>query len=595
MSRTGTTAPQAASAQRDAGRPVAVSRAPTFKETVAPANDAFERQADRIAEAVIHGRGRPIWSPTWSAASSSDGKIQRKCADCADKEEEQYRRAPNEFAAESAPLMAQDSPAPAQAAPAAPVASPAQPLAEPAKQLLIGDDAEAAPGQMRKSEFLAALRGDVCAAVDGALSGTGRDSQGCPWIDHWFGYYDARSSAEVERALQRYAPETHVARNAQDYIGVVTERVRRSAKMWVRTGQISGVPEDVPGAEAASGELLGAFGGMFFKARPGGARQDEPMSVRRQLGFGDALPGQLRKRMERAFGANFGGVRLHTDARAAKLSDQLNARAFTIGRDVAFGAGEFKPGSIGGDALIAHELAHVLQQRGSEAGPTRASSPLSASQLEEDADSSAVGVVASLWGGLKGDASKMAPTLKSGLRLSRCSREKPMAMSPVTIAVKQAAMALSQRGSAEYKVQWSVGGGKDGWVIQHVKFGGAVQNAAGPVARNNADLEYWEGWQVRNGDVFVGSTASAHQTDTFRTISEDANTKGRVEIVGKVAFIEGYGLSEPPWGHTVAPAGALPTMTVAPTGWAGGSAQDHTMKVDYDDIAKTPQTQVGTP
>lgn len=198
-----------------------------------------------------------------------------------------------------------------------------------------------------------------------------------------------------------------------------------------------------------------------------------------------------------------------------------------------------------------------------------------------------------------------APMYESGARADperrhQCGggggKPKPtVTMRAVNITVKQAAVALSQRGSAEYKVQWSVGGGKNGWVVQHVKFQGAIQNAGGPVAAKNSGLEYWEGWQVRNGNVFIGSSASAHQSDTFRTISEGAKTKGQVEIIGKVAFLEGYDLAEPPWGHTVAAAGALPTMTAAPDGWADGSAQNHTLRVDYDDIAGTPQTQVGTP
>jgi hypothetical protein len=166
----------------------------------------------------------------------------------------------------------------------------------------------------------------------------------------------------------------------------------------------------------------------------------------------------------------------------------------------------------------------------------------------------------------------------------------------VTISVTKAAEALSQRGSAEYKVKWSVGGGKNGWVVQHVKFQPAIQNSAGgAAAARNPSIEYWEGWQVRGGNVFVGSGASAHQADTFRTTSEAADTKGRIQVIGKVAFLENYNLTEPPWGHTVPAALALPTMTSAPDGWSDGSAQNHTLTVNYDDVAKTPQTQVGNP
>ncbi|WP_431261462.1 eCIS core domain-containing protein [Roseateles chitinivorans] len=301
------------------------------------------------------------------------------------------------------------------------------PQARPAS-LLAADDAEPAPGQMRKSEFLAALRGDICSAVDAALSGTGRDSQGCPWIDHWFGYYAERSNGDVERALQRYAPEARGARDAQDVIGLVTARVRRSAQVWAKTGEIVDAPPDLPGlpglAAMAGGGPLAIFGRLSFKARPGGARSADPVSVRAGLGSGEPMPGPVRGRMESALGMGLGHVRLHTDATAAQAADRLNARAFTIGRDVAFGSGEFQPGTPHGDALIAHELAHVAQQAGaraSDAGRDRGESP----GLEEEADRSALGALSTLYG--KGRAGPPVrhggPPTRSGLRLQRCKSE----------------------------------------------------------------------------------------------------------------------------------------------------------------------------
>jgi hypothetical protein len=171
-----------------------------------------------------------------------------------------------------------------------------------------------------------------------------------------------------------------------------------------------------------------------------------------------------------------------------------------------------------------------------------------------------------------------------------------MTQSAVGITVKQKAKALSQRGSAEYKVQWSVGGKKNGWVIQHLKFDPSVQDKDGKaVAAKNAPIEYWEGWQVRDGSVYVGDSEHAHQADTFRTISESPDTRGTILESGKVSFVEGYKLTKPPWGHTVPEAGSLPTMTAAPAGWSDAAAQDHTMTVTYDDVAKTPQQQVGNP
>lgn len=78
-----------------------------------------------------------------------------------------------------------------------------------------------------------------------------------------------------------------------------------------------------------------------------------------------------RGRMERLFGTDFGGVRVHTGAAAAHAARSLSAQAFTIGSDVAFGAGRYRPESAAGRTLIAHELAHVVQQRGSVAPTLR--------------------------------------------------------------------------------------------------------------------------------------------------------------------------------------------------------------------------------
>ena len=130
--------------------------------------------------------------------------------------------------------------------------------------------------------------------------------------------------------------------------------------------------------------------------------------------------------MSAAFGYDFSGVRVHTDAKAGELSGQLNARAFTIGSDVAFAGGEYKPGTLVGDALIAHELAHVVQQGRREAGSgaqTKDASFSDDSSLEQDADRSAVGAVVSAWTGAKrglADISANAlPRLKSGLEAAK--------------------------------------------------------------------------------------------------------------------------------------------------------------------------------
>jgi hypothetical protein len=80
-------------------------------------------------------------------------------------------------------------------------------------------------------------------------------------------------------------------------------------------------------------------------------------------GSGRAFEPEVREFMEPMFGYDFSNVRIHTDSFAARTAEELGAEAFTIGRDVFFGAGRYNPSSAKGKKLIAHELTHVVQQR----------------------------------------------------------------------------------------------------------------------------------------------------------------------------------------------------------------------------------------
>jgi hypothetical protein len=79
-------------------------------------------------------------------------------------------------------------------------------------------------------------------------------------------------------------------------------------------------------------------------------------------GQGTPLSAPVRSLMEQGFGADFGAARLHADAEAAALADAVRARAFTVRNDIYFAAGEYRPALESGRRLIAHELAHVVQQ-----------------------------------------------------------------------------------------------------------------------------------------------------------------------------------------------------------------------------------------
>jgi len=79
-------------------------------------------------------------------------------------------------------------------------------------------------------------------------------------------------------------------------------------------------------------------------------------------GSGHPLSDNIKEPMEQAFGADFSGVRVHTDSQADLLNQQLSAKAFTTARDIFFRQGEYSNASDSGRKLIAHELSHVLQQ-----------------------------------------------------------------------------------------------------------------------------------------------------------------------------------------------------------------------------------------
>lgn len=95
-------------------------------------------------------------------------------------------------------------------------------------------------------------------------------------------------------------------------------------------------------------------------------------SQRLGLNEGRPLPSGTRSEMESLFGESLEEVRIHDDAKGAGLAATHGAEAVTSGQDVSFAPGRFQPGTLDGDALIAHELAHTVQQGKATAGPLAA-------------------------------------------------------------------------------------------------------------------------------------------------------------------------------------------------------------------------------
>lgn len=94
------------------------------------------------------------------------------------------------------------------------------------------------------------------------------------------------------------------------------------------------------------------------------ASADLEGAINRAKGGGQPLEAGLQRSMSQAMGADFSGVRVHTDGHADQLNKSIQAKAFTTGQDIFFAQRQYDPGSTEGQELIAHELTHVVQQKG---------------------------------------------------------------------------------------------------------------------------------------------------------------------------------------------------------------------------------------
>lgn len=98
------------------------------------------------------------------------------------------------------------------------------------------------------------------------------------------------------------------------------------------------------------------------RAAATGTERSAPDGLVGALGPGRPLDPDTRRFMESRFGTDFGPVRLHTGGAASASAESIQARAYTLGRDIAFASGEYRPGTPEGNRLLAHELTHVIQQ-----------------------------------------------------------------------------------------------------------------------------------------------------------------------------------------------------------------------------------------
>lgn len=185
--------------------------------------------------------------------------------------------------------------------------------------------------------------------------------------------YEQEADRVAEQVMRMAAPEEALQRDP--LVGRITPLLQRQIipeeeeeeEEVLQAKHAPGLQRQVDPEEEEEEEVLQT------KRAPGAVPEVTPSvasEIASMRGRGQALPEAERAFFELRFGHDFSRVRIHADGRAASAARSVQARAFTVGRDVVFGVGQYAPGTDAGRRLLAHELTHVVQQASTKTGPT---------------------------------------------------------------------------------------------------------------------------------------------------------------------------------------------------------------------------------
>lgn len=128
------------------------------------------------------------------------------------------------------------------------------------KQKFIIEDNDDArqENQIQKSKFLSILQDAIKSTVEDILKGTSQTADNCPYIKYWFNYYQDKESSYIERSIQKYIPDTSGISSWQDYLSLITKRVRKGFETFLKSGTVTEIPDDIPKNidESGDGKIL---------------------------------------------------------------------------------------------------------------------------------------------------------------------------------------------------------------------------------------------------------------------------------------------------------------------------------------------------
>ncbi|SDE09291.1 Helix-turn-helix [Kordiimonas lacus] len=315
------------------------------KLTVGAKNDPLEAEADRTAEKVVSVPERGKWRQAEWEDQPRMAPEEAQKADEAQKAPEEPQKAPEE--AKSAPDEAQKA------------AEEAQGKADEAQAARIAhraaEEAQAAPEETKAAPEETQKAPEEAQTAPEEVQSEPEEAQAAP--------EEAQSAPEEAQAMEEpkaKADETVAAKGEEGGEGELAVEDFAAAGHVFDDGKKAKKSPDENAAGAAEKEGDAADNDDKAVA----ATPDFEAAVEAAKSGGVPLPPKAKAFMEDRFGADFSKVRIHLGADADRLCKQIGAKAFAIGYHIFFSSGRFNPDSREGRFLLAHELTHVVQQKG---------------------------------------------------------------------------------------------------------------------------------------------------------------------------------------------------------------------------------------
>lgn len=156
-----------------------------------------------------------------------------------------------------------------------------------------------------------------------------------------------------------------MAKKAIEEKGLINPRPKRNANDPSKDGGSQSASGEISHLQRTAGNAaIQRFLAQRKEAGAGTVDDETAMNIQRERGAGQAIDSSIAAKAGDIIGDDFSDVRVHTDAKADKISRKLGAQAFTTGKDIFFKEGAYSPHSMDGQKLITHELTHVTQQGG---------------------------------------------------------------------------------------------------------------------------------------------------------------------------------------------------------------------------------------